>query len=99
MQNPLKRLRNLWRLSDVVEANPNGVSIRINTAVDPTLQLFKEATGLKNVVRIEEEVESTEKGEFLPDMTDDEVLEYERKERLGWKNFKLPWKKDETKTD
>lgn len=33
------------------------------------------------------------KGEFLPDMTDEEVLEYERAERLGWKNFKLPWQK------
>lgn len=31
------------------------------------------------------------KGEFLPDMTESEVLDYERKERLGWKEFKLPW--------
>ncbi len=34
-----------------------------------------------------------ERGEFLPDMTDAEVLEYERTERLGWKNFRLPWQK------
>ncbi len=32
-----------------------------------------------------------DKGGFFPDMTDDEVLQYERNERLGWKNFKLPW--------
>lgn len=36
-------------------------------------------------------LEDNTKGEFLPDMTDAEVLEYERNERLGWKNFKLPW--------
>lgn len=38
---------------------------------------------------------SDQKGEFLPDMTEAEVLDYERKERLGWKAFKLPWQKDE----
>lgn len=31
------------------------------------------------------------KGEYLPDMTESEVLAYERNERMGWKNFKLPW--------
>lgn len=30
------------------------------------------------------------KAEFLPDMSEAEVLDYERNERLGWKNFKLP---------
>lgn len=34
-----------------------------------------------------------ERGEFLPDMSEDEVLDYERKERMGWKDFKLPWQK------
>lgn len=38
------------------------------------------------------------KAEFLPDMTDAEVLEYERNERLGWKHFKLPWQNDDTQT-
>ncbi len=36
-------------------------------------------------------VAGNEKGEFLPDMSDDEVLDYERKERMGWKELKLPW--------
>lgn len=36
------------------------------------------------------------KGEFLPDMSDDEVLDYERNERLGWKGFKLPWQNETT---
>lgn len=34
------------------------------------------------------------KGEFLSDMTEEEILAYERNERLGWKNFKLPWRHD-----
>lgn len=35
-------------------------------------------------------VDSTsEKGEFLSDMTEEEVLAYEREERLGWKGFKI----------
>lgn len=33
-----------------------------------------------------------DKGGFFADMTEDEVLQYERDERLGWKNFKVPWK-------
>ncbi len=34
-----------------------------------------------------------DKGEFLPDMTEDEVLAYERAERDGWKKFRLPFTK------
>lgn len=32
------------------------------------------------------------KGEFLSDMSEEEVLAYERNERLGWKNLKMPWR-------
>lgn len=57
-----------------------------NVETDGKLEIFKAVTGLTDVVRAEP------KGEFLPDMTDDEVLKYEHDER-GWKNFKLPWQK------
>lgn len=38
-------------------------------------------------------IEGDGKAEFLPELTEEEVLEEERQERLGWKHFKLPWQK------
>lgn len=89
MLNPLKRLKNIWRLSETPDL-VDEIAQRINAAPDSQLQLLKEvAPFLNNVQRIE----GDGKAEFLPDMTEDEVLQYERSERAGWKDFKLPWKK------
>lgn len=34
-----------------------------------------------------DEAANLEKGEFLPDMTEDDLLEFQRLERDGWKHF------------
>lgn len=48
---------------------------------------YSDEPGLKPLTEAEAQ------GEFLSDMSESEVLDYERKERMGWKNFKLPWQK------
>ncbi len=50
--------------------------------------------GVNLIQAIEEhEAEGDGKAEFLPDMDEATLLEWQRNEDLGWKNFKLPWTK------
>jgi hypothetical protein len=88
MLNRLKKILKATKLSDtaldfVVAQQDRLVSGEIEVRVVKT----NEPIAVGNLVEV---VDNT-KGEFLPDMSDEEVLDYERKERLGWKEFKLPW--------
>ncbi len=70
-------LERLESLSDSIEAHPRPVAELVDEAYEENAQIL---------------MESSLKGEFLPDMTESEVLAYERNERLGWKKLKLPWR-------
>lgn len=89
----LNLLKNLFRRTPTVALGDKSVEAmaeRIKASNDPQLQLLKEvAPFLGEIQRAAPEGDG--KAEFLPDMTEQEVLDYERNERLGWKNFKLPW--------
>lgn len=53
--------------------------------------------GIQELIKVGDAANDV-KGEFLPDMTEEEVLAYERNERLGWKKLTdhLPWNKPAT---
>lgn len=64
----------------------------INVPLDVTTLSIEQLESLLALMKDEQTTDvSTEKGEFLSDMTDEETLQYERNERLGWKGLKLPW--------
>ncbi len=78
------RLKKLWKASKLPESVLDDVVV-FQAALERGD--FKLAEGISD--KLDDSVE--EKGEFFPDMTESEVLDYERKERMGWKGFKLPW--------
>lgn len=82
------RLKKLWKASKLPESVLDDVVV-FQGALERGE--FKLAEGAAD--KLDDSVQ--EKGEFLPDMSEAEVLEYERNERLGWKKLinHLPWKK------
>ncbi len=107
MQNPLNRLKKLWALSKLDVQHLDfvlGVAAEATKKIHDLPGETYDITHGADLVAVRTALDdawkqsyaspsgSPDKGEFLPDMTEEEVLDYERKERLGWKAFKLPWK-------
>ncbi len=87
----LRRLKNLWRLSgfeDLKKIVDDSVTEVVAGNYDDIVS-GKARSGFPSLT-----VEGDGKAEFLPDMDEDTLLEWQRNEDLGWKNFKLPWQKN-----
>lgn len=98
----LKRLRQIARLSKyddpiLERIDALAAAIEENKKLSSNGSLFDlsdlQDRAASRLLATVERVAGKPDGEFLPDMSEQEVLEYERTERLGWKNFKLPWQK------
>lgn len=89
MWNPIKLLQKekkliVLPLSDFTQRDVDALQLRMGSSY---VVIRAPNPNTVSVIETDYTSEGDGKGEFMPDMSDAELLEYQRNEELGWKKF------------